>query len=56
MNSFEVYNSSGKCIYSESGFNRQIKKEVDISKYGKGAYLLKTKTNSGIETKKLLIQ
>ena len=56
MNSFEIYNSLGQCIYSESGFNRQIKKEVDISKYGKGAYLLKIKTNSGIETKKLLIQ
>jgi len=55
ISSFEIYNSFGKLIYSESGLNRQAIKRIDLSDYAKGIYFLKIQTITGVATKKLLI-
>jgi hypothetical protein len=56
IQSIVIFNINGKLIYSDSGFIQQKQKEIDLSNYDKGVYLLKIQTGTGIETKKLLIQ
>jgi hypothetical protein len=56
IQSIVIFNINGKRIYTDSGFTQQMQKEIDLSDYDKGVYLLKIKTSTGIETKKLFIQ
>jgi hypothetical protein len=54
IQSIVIFNLSGKLIYSDSGFIYQ--KEIDLSGYDKGVYLLKIQTGKGIEAKKIIIR
>ena len=54
IQSIVIFNINGKLIYSDSGFIYQ--KEIDLSGYDKGVYLVKIQTGKGIESKKLLIR
>jgi hypothetical protein len=56
IQSIEIFNVNGKLIYSDSGFIQQTQKEIDLSNYGKGVYILKIQTGTGVESKKILIQ
>ncbi len=56
IQSIVIYNINGKLIYSDSGFIQQMQKEIDLSGYDKGVYLVKIQTSKGVETKKLLIR
>jgi hypothetical protein len=56
IQSIVIFNINGKLIYSDSGLILQMQKEIDLSNYDKGVYLLKIQTITGVETKKLFIQ
>jgi hypothetical protein len=56
IQSIVIFNINGKRIYTDSGFIQLMQKEIDLSDYDKGVYLLKIQTGKGVETKKLLIQ
>ena len=56
IQSIVIFNTNGELVYSDSGFIQQMQKEIDLSEYNKGVYLLKVKTAKGIEVKKLMIQ
>jgi hypothetical protein len=52
----DIFNVSGKLVYSDSGSGRQMQKDIDLSGSDKGVYLVKIQTGKGIEVKKLLIR
>jgi hypothetical protein len=56
IQSIVIFDINGRLVYSDSGLIQQIQKEIDLSKYYKGVYLIKIHTNEGIVTKKVLIQ
>lgn len=56
VKSLEIYDSFGKLTYSESGYKQQFGKEINLSNYGNGVYLIKLQTSKGIVCKKILIR
>ncbi len=56
IQSIVIFNISGKLIYSDSAFIQQKQREIDLSGYNKGVYILKIQTRKGIDVTKLLIQ
>jgi hypothetical protein len=52
----EIYNESGKIVYSSSGLKRHIENEIDLSGNAKGIYFLKIYDEGTVQTEKFVIQ
>jgi hypothetical protein len=53
---FEIFNMAGEKILAQSGLNRQISVQIDLSNYGKGIYFVKTNNRSESITQKVVVQ
>lgn len=52
----QIYNMNGQSIYKNS-YNKELRKiTIDISKYGKGVYMLKMINNDEIINKKIIVK
>lgn len=56
IQSIGIYDVRGKLIYLNSGSVKQMQKQIHLSDYDKGIFLLKIQTDTGIVTKKLVVQ
>jgi hypothetical protein len=56
INSVEIYNLQGKRIYTDYSFNMQSSKQIDLTGYSKGVYILKAINEAKIYTRKVIIQ
>ena len=55
-NAIEIYNVSGARVYSDLNFKQQTSKEIDLSGYAKGIYLVKIYDGAKIQSRKIIIQ
>ncbi|PLW99968.1 MAG: hypothetical protein C0594_16320 [Marinilabiliales bacterium] len=51
----EIFNSEGKRVYHENHFKNSIS-NINIAKFGKGIYMIKTSNSQQIHTNKIIIQ
>jgi hypothetical protein len=56
VNAIEIYNLQGKRIYTDYNFDLQNSKEIDLSVYAKGIYILKVFNGSKVFTRKVIVQ
>jgi len=52
----EIYNLSGREVYTTSGMKNKINTDLDLSGYQKGMYFLKIYAGDVVQTEKLVIQ
>jgi Secretion system C-terminal sorting domain len=56
ISSIEIYNVTGKRIYSDFKFSKQTSNEIDLSNCTKGIYFLRISAVAGNYTSKIIIQ
>ena len=56
LNAFEIYNLSGERVYSDYNCSRQTSKEIDLSGYAKGIYMVKIHNGTKNYSRKVVVQ
>jgi len=56
VTAIEIYNLSGKRIYSDFNANQQTSKELDLTGYAKGIYIMKIYNGTKSYSRKIVIQ
>jgi hypothetical protein len=56
INSIEIYNLNGDCIWSDYDLKRQTSKSIDLSASAKGIYFVKIKSGGVMHGRKIVIQ
>jgi hypothetical protein len=56
ITAIEVYSLSGKRIYSDFDVNQQTSKEIDLSGYSKGIYIMKIYNGTKSYKRKVVVQ
>ncbi len=56
VSAIEIYNLSGKRVYSDYNFSRQTSKKIDLSSSAKGIYLVKISNGTKSFSRKVVVQ
>lgn len=56
FSAIEIYNLHGKQVYSDIDFNPQLAKEVNLSAFPKGIYMVNVRCGTESYTRKILVQ